>query len=357
MALRLVEVRLPADAEETYRSVVEEHAPREAWKEPGVEVTGGEDGEELELLRFNIVLEAEEAEPLLDDLETSFASREGFRMLLLPVEASIPRPEPEEEEEEEDGGEVSAPPAGEEEDEEEEEGATRRVSRAELYEDLSGGASLNTVYVVMIALSAVVCAFGLLNGDVAVIIGAMVIAPLLGPLTSIALATTLADADLAFRSVRTAAVGLVTAFALSVVLGTLLPVTPDLPQIAYRSEVGLANVGLALAAGAAGTLAFTGGVAEAVIGVMVAVALVPPLVTAGLLVGAGYTGQALGATVLTFTNLIGVNLAGVATFVLQGVRPNRWWEARRAKRATRWALAIWTLMLLALAAVIVWGGV
>lgn len=351
MALRLVEVRLPADAEEKYRSIVEEHSPREAWKEPGLEVATGDEGDEMELLRFNIVLEAEEAEPLLDDLEKSFSSRDGFRMLLLPVEASIPRPEPEEEEEEESEG---AAPLG---TEEEAESGTRRVSREELYTDLSDGASLDTVYVVMIALSAVVCAFGLLNGDVAVIIGAMVIAPLLGPLTSIALATTLADVDLAVRSVRTAAVGLATAFALSVLMGVLFPVDPEMTQIAYRSEVGLANLGLALAAGAAGTLAFTGGVAEAVIGVMVAVALVPPLVTSGLLVGAGYTGQAVGATVLTFTNLIGVNLAGVATFVLQGVRPNRWWEARRAKRATRWALTVWTLMLLVLAAVIVWGGV
>lgn len=352
MALRLVEIRLPADAEEDYRSIVEEHSPREAWKEPGLEVATGDEGEEMKLLRFNIVLEAEEAEPLLDDLEKSFASREGFRMLLLPVEASIPRPEPEEEEGDED--EPTEP--GAEGEEEEDEGATHRVSREELYEDLSDGASLNSVYVVMIALSAVVCAFGLLTGDVAVIIGAMVIAPLLGPLTSISLATTLADVDLALRSVRTAAVGLATAFVLSVLMGAIFPVDPGMSQIAYRSQVGLANLGLALAAGAAGTLAFTGGVAEAVIGVMVAVALVPPLVTAGLLVGAGYTGQAVGATVLTFTNLIGVNLAGVATFVLQGVRPNRWWEARRAKRATAWALAIWTIMLLALAAVIVWGG-
>lgn len=355
MALRLVEVRLPADAEEEYLSVLEGHSPRQAWREPGAGMGTGDEGEELELLRFNIVLEAEQAEPLLDDLEKSFSSRDGFRMLLLPVEASIPRPEPDEEEEE--GGTETASPAVEEEDAEEDEGSAHRVSREELYEDLSDGASLTPVYVAMIALSAVVCAFGLLTGDVAVIIGAMVIAPLLGPLTSIALATTLADGELALRSVRTAAVGLVTAFALSVVMGVVFPVDPELPQIAYRSQVGLANIGLALAAGAAGTLAFTGGVAEAVIGVMVAVALVPPLVTAGLLVGGGYIGQALGATVLTFTNLIGVNLAGVGTFIFQGVRPNRWWEARRAKRATAWALAIWTLMLLVLVAVILWGGI
>lgn len=350
MPLRLVEVRLPADAEEEYRATLEEHAPREAWKEPGLTVETRGEGEQRELLRFSIVVEAEEAEPLLDDLEQSFGSRDGFRMLLLPVEASIPRPEPGEE-----GGEGRE--TGRAEEEEEGEASTHRVSREELYADLSDSVSLTPVFVIMIALSAVVCSFGLLIGDVAVIIGAMVIAPLLGPLTAIALATTLADGDLARRSVRTAAVGLVTAFALSALLGVLLPVDPDLPQIAYRSEVTLGNVGLALAAGVAGTLAFTGGVAEAVIGVMVAVALVPPLVTAGLLVGAGFVGGAAGALVLTFTNLIGVNLAGVATFVLQGVRPNRWWEARRAKRATAWALGIWTVMLLVLVAVIVSGGV
>lgn len=344
MPLRLVDVRLPADEEEAYRSVISEHDPQEAWQEPGTGAAaeGGEPG----FLRFKIVVDAGRAEPLLDDLEQSFGSRDGFRMLLLAVEASIPRPEPEEDDEE------GAPGA-----EDEDEPASHRVSREELYADLSDSASLSVVYVVMIALSAVVCAFGLLNGDVAVVIGAMVIAPLLGPLTSIALATTLADAELAFRSIRTAAVGLVTAFVLSLLMGALLPVDPDLPQIAYRSRVGLGNLGLAVAAGAAGTLAFTGGVAEAVIGVMVAVALVPPLVTAGLLVGAGYTGAAVGALVLTFSNLIGVNLAGVATFVMQGVRPNRWWEAQRAKKATAWALASWTLMLLILAAVILLGDV
>jgi len=345
VALRLIEVRFPADAEEEFRSVLESHSTRDSWQEPGIEAETDEAGEERQFLRFKAVVESDEAEPLLDDLGEAFRDREGFRMLLLAVEAAVPRPESEEDAEPDAEGE------------EEEESGPHRVSRAELYEDLSDSTSPTPVYVVMIALSAVVCAFGLLNGDVAVIIGAMVIAPLLGPLTSISLATTLADVDLAVQSIRTAAVGLATAFLLSLLMGAVFPVDPEMPEIAYRSEVGLANLGLALAAGAAGTLAFTGGLAEAVIGVMVAVALVPPLVTAGLLVGAGYTAQAAGAAGLTFANLIGINLAAVVTFVLQGVRPNRWWEARRAKRATAWALAIWTVMLLALAAIIVWGGI
>jgi uncharacterized membrane protein len=71
-------------------------------------------------------------------------------------------------------------------------------------------------------------------------------------------------------------------------------------------------------------------------------------VTAGLLIGAGQLLLGLGAAHLTAVNVICVNLAGVATFLVRGVRPRTWWEADRAQRATRRALALWTLMLLAL---------
>jgi len=120
------------------------------------------------------------------------------------------------------------------------------------------------------------------------------------------------------------------------------------PAIASRTEVGYVNVILALASGVAGTLAFTSGFSGAVIGVMVAVALVPPTVTAGLLVGAGHFRLGLGAAHLAAVNVICVNLAGVATFLAQGVRPRRWWEADRAKRASRRAIAVWAVLLLAL---------
>lgn len=142
----------------------------------------------------------------------------------------------------------------------------------------------------------------------------------------------------------TSAAGLVVGLAVSAALGALLPVDPSLPGIAARTEVGLADLGLAVAAGAAGTLAFTAGTAEAVIGVMVAVALVPPLVTGGLLLGAGRPELALGGLVLTVTNLVGLNLSSVATFLVHGLRPTRWWEAERAKKATRIALIIWTAL-------------
>jgi uncharacterized membrane protein len=60
----------------------------------------------------------------------------------------------------------------------------------------------------------------------------------------------------------------------------------------------------------------------------------------------------LGATLLFLTNIICVNLAGVATFLFQGIRPLSWWEAAKARKATHYAIALWILLLVVLTAVI-----
>ena len=83
-----------------------------------------------------------------------------------------------------------------------------------------------------------------------------------------------------------------------------------------------------------GALAFTTGLPSALIGVMVAVALMPPLVTCGMLLGEAEWSLSAGAFLLVSANVICVNIAGVATFALQGVRPRTWWEAKKARKAT-----------------------
>ena len=74
---------------------------------------------------------------------------------------------------------------------------------------------------------------------------------------------------------------------------------------------------------------------------MVAVALMPPLVVCGMLIGAKKFSLALGALLLVATNVICVNLTGVLTFLFQGIRPKTWWETGRAKTATRIAILLW----------------
>ena len=204
----------------------------------------------------------------------------------------------------------------------------------------------------MVELSAIVAAIGLVRNDMAIIIGAMVMAPLLIPNVAMALANTLGDSKLAFKGMRAVIAGFALAFSTSVAIGFFIPVDPESSAIAARTNLGISDLILALVSGAAGVLAFTSGGQLSLIGVMVAVALMPPLVTAGLLMGAGIPLLGLKALELTLANVICVNLAGIVTFTLQGIRPAAWWEKSKAAKARKKALLIWASLLCTLAFVL-----
>lgn len=286
-----------------------------------------------------ILVHRRDSEEVVDRLRERLAGRE-YRVVVLPVEAVMPPLAP------------RPPRAGEE----RRLFGRRRLSRQELWNDIQSAAELTPVFLLLSALSAGVACVGLVRNDVVIIIAAMVIAPLLGPNVALALATTLGSAQLAARAIRTGLAGLAVALVLSFALGLLLTIEPALPAIAARARVDLPDVALALASGAAAALAFTTGAPGTLIGVMVAVALVPPLVTCGLLLGAGYERGAARAALLVATNLACVNLAGTVTFVAQGVRPWSWWNVERARRGWRAAILAWALLLVALVALIYLGG-
>lgn len=212
---------------------------------------------------------------------------------------------------------------------------------------------MSSTFLILIVLATTVAGIGLIRDSVAIIIGAMVIAPLLGPNVSLALATTLGDTDLAKESLKTNLVGVTFAFILACVIGLVFQPTTWSEGIASRAVVGLSDPVLALASGCAGVLAYTTGAPASLIGVMVAVALLPPLTVSGMLLVTGNYAEAGGAALLVLVNVICVNLAGVVTFLAQGIGPRRWWEADRAKRASRIAIAVWMSLLGILIAVIV----
>lgn len=327
--LRLMEIVLPGPQAEKVERLLAQEDVEAIWRS---EVNRNE-------LVLKVLVAAEKAEPVMDLVEKMFGASEGFRLVLLPVEAALPRPAAAEEKDEEAQPDVSKK-------------KLRRISREELYSDLATGTEANPTFFAMVVLSSVVAAVGLMRDNVAVVIGAMVVAPLLKPNAALALASTLGDLELGRKAMKANLQGISVAFPLSVLVGVLFEIDPSIPEILSRTNVGSADIVLALAAGAAGALAFTSGVADAVIGVMVAVALLPPLVTLGMLLGSGHYSLAAGAFLLLAANVICVNLAGVTTFLAQGVRPRTWWEADRARKATRKAIALWTAALAVLAVVL-----
>jgi uncharacterized hydrophobic protein (TIGR00341 family) len=334
MDLRLIELMIPRESGTRVRKILGERERIISWEEAPCSLG----------LRMRILLPAETTEAVTDVLEKEFKGDESFRLILIPVEATIPRFELPEK------GKAPEPPPG---GSKKEPASALRISRDELYGDISKTARLTWVFAVLVFLSTLVAAVGILRNNIVAIIGAMVIAPLLGPNVALALATTLGDKTLARRAIRTNLAGFLIALGLSAVLGRFLIFDSGLTEIFARTQVSLGDIILALAAGSAAALSFTSGLMSALIGVMVAVALLPPLVTLGLLAGSGQWASAYGALLLLLTNLICINLSGVAVFLLQGIRPLRWWEAEMAKRATQRAIIAWAAFLLILGILIV----
>ncbi len=340
MALRALQIIVPKRHDIELADLLCRRPAGSAWT---VEVDG-------ERLLSGVLIDSDEAEVLVDKLTDRFGAVEGFRVISVPVEASVPGLPKRDKADQGEAPDPEDPEAAQ--DEKRRKAAAHRVSRDELIQDVQTDTSLSKHYFIMVVASTLVAGIGLLKDNVAVVIGAMVIAPLLGPNIALSLATTLAHGKLFRQAIVTNAAGLSVGLAISLAMGLVLTVDPSVGELQARTSVDLSDILLALASGVAGALAFTRGAPTALVGVMVAVALMPPLVAVGLLAGSGNFQDASKAVLLLATNVICVNLAGVATFLLRGVSPRSWWDAGRARKATVTAILFWTVLLLVLVVVL-----
>ncbi|RMG64889.1 MAG: TIGR00341 family protein, partial [Bacteroidetes bacterium] len=174
-------------------SVSAEVAPYalEALKDEGYEnVWMLESAGGLTLVR--LILRPRDVERILDILDKNYGELAEFRVWVLDLEAVLPRQEPEEDSD----NEAASPPARSLWDP-----RATRISREELYSDVSQATVLNWSYLLLVALSVIVATVGMVRGSQVVVLGAMVIAPLLNPNVALALASTLGDGALAVSAV------------------------------------------------------------------------------------------------------------------------------------------------------------
>ena len=225
------------------------------------------------------------------------------------------------------------------------------VSKEELYEDIDKPVELSLNFLLMVILSSFVAGIGILKNNIAIVIGAMVIAPFLGPNMSAAFGTVLGDLKMIKKSVITGIVASSIAMAISIFWGYM---ADDVSLISMDPRIGTQDILLAMVCGFAGVLSVVSGQGSSLVGVMVAAALLPPLMRSGLLIGAGDFTTATNSFLVFSTNIICLNITGIVTFYLAGIRPDRWWEKESAKKKTRNAMIIWVgaLVLLAVAILI-----
>ena len=180
-------------------------------------------------------------------------------------------------------------------------------------------AAFGAAYVVMNVLAAVIASHGLLLNSTAVVIGAMIIALLLGPIVGIALALVDADIRLLRQALMAEVGGIAIVFGVSFLIGRLYPDVPIRGAILSRTAPNIMDLVIALAGGAAGAYAsISPRVSVSVVGVAIATALVPPLCVCGITLARGETALAGGSFILFLTNLVAIQLASSAVLALAG---------------------------------------
>lgn len=322
--MKIIEILADGSYLPALNSIAEKQEAADYWVGP----KGLDDRHEIRLL-----VTPEKRQDTLDALEAALGNSESAKWFVMSVEAALPRPEEKPSEEKDKKDQVT-------------------TTREELYNNVEKNARLDSNFLLLVFLSTVVVAIGLLEDNVAVVIGAMVIAPLLGPNIALALGTALGDTSLMWKSLKTTLAGLALALVLCVLIGMLWPLNFESKELIARTDAGLDSAALAFASGAAAVLSLTTGLPSVLVGVMVAVALLPPTAALGLMLGAQKWDLATGSALLLAVNVVCVNLAAKISFLFRGIKPRTWLEKQKARQSMAIYIVLWVLSLAVLLAAI-----
>jgi uncharacterized hydrophobic protein (TIGR00271 family) len=202
--------------------------------------------------------------------------------------------------------------------------------RQEVLVELSQASSPGFDYFLLVMLSCSIATFGLITNSTAVIIGAMLVAPLMSPILGLSLASVAGEQGMFRKAVIALVEGSLLAIALSGLLGLIANLLPldvfkVLPgEILARTHPTPFDLGIGLAGGAAAAYALAQPrLSAALPGVAIATALMPPLCTVGIGIALGNAGVAFGAVLLFLTNLAAISFAGIMVFAAMGFRPRQ----------------------------------
>jgi uncharacterized hydrophobic protein (TIGR00341 family) len=318
--MRVIEIIADASHLDTLTGIAEQHQVAEFWHGDVLE-----DGRRV----LRMLVDDASRQAVVDALQSQLGGSDSARIIIMPVDAVLPRKE--------DAAEADKAKV-----------ARGSQTREELYNGIERGARLDSTFLLLVFLSTIVASIGLIENNIAVIVGAMVIAPLLGPNIALAFSTSLGDRELMWQALKTNLAGLSLTLVMAIAIGMIWPTHLNSFEILVRTDVKPDGIVLALASGAAAVLSLATGLSSALVGVMVAVALLPPAATLGMMLGSGQFDLALGAALLLAVNVVCINLAAKLMFLLKGVKPRTWLEKRKARQSVTLYILIWIVTLVIL---------
>ena len=213
------------------------------------------------------------------------------------------------------------------------------TEQSDVFAALSRSARANIDYYMLILLSSTIATLGLILNSGAVIIGAMLVAPLMNPILAIGNGIVLGNFLLMQRGLNAALNGIATVIAVATSFVIFLPEQQPGSEILARSEPNMFDLLVALAAGMTAAYGISRkSVSAALPGVAIAVALVPPLCVVGYGLGVARFNIAGGALLLFATNFAAIIMAGAGVFYLMGFRPSRSTSHAVVRRALTFAI-------------------
>src|SRR5271156_5148637 len=193
--------------------------------------------------------------------------------------------------------------------------------RAHTFRAVEEAASGGRAFFLMNAAATLIAGFGLFEDSPAVIIGAMLIAALLGPIQGMAMALAESNLKLLRTSLTAEILGAALVLALGIALGTIDRVSPLGHEILARTAPNILDLLIGLVGGAAASFATaTPSLGSMAVGVAIATALVPPLTTCGILIARGLPALAAGAFLLFLANFVAITFSAMIVFMILGHR-------------------------------------
>ncbi len=196
------------------------------------------------------------------------------------------------------------------------------LDRSLILASVARDARLDKKFLLLIILAAMIATLGLLQSSTAVVIGAMLVSPLMGPIMGVGFGLATLESNLIRRSLVTLAAGMAVAVLVAMLIIWLSPIRDVTPELRARTQPTLLDLGVAVVGGIAGVYAIMRKLSGVMVGVAIATALVPPLSTVGFGLATGRFDFAVGAALLFLTNTLAIAFAATIVARLNHFGPS-----------------------------------
>lgn len=207
----------------------------------------------------------------------------------------------------------------------------------------------------LIAIASIIALVGLFQNNVTIVIGAMLLAPFIGPIYAFTINTAVGKGKCAVRNLSQIGLYISISFLISMLSTLVLETRFDLSlthEIMLRLDTNPVYIVMAVMLGLAAVISFSKSISEGLAGVAIAAAILPPAVTAGIMV-AIVPHEAINAIILTFQNVIGLMAGGLIATMVLDIVPRRDRERTFARKMLARMLIALVIMIVVLAVVAV----